>query len=88
MIEPTEQQAAVLHAVREFWREQGIGPTVRELAVRFGWNTNGVVCHLTSLARKGRLEWSRDGKARQIWPVGLRAAIRELAANSPATTAG
>jgi repressor LexA len=50
----TERQRDVYKFIREKIRGRGYGPTVREIAARFGIQSpNGVVCHLKALEKKG-----------------------------------
>ena len=50
----TERQRNVYKFIREKIRGRGYGPTVREIATRFGIRSpNGVVCHLKALEKKG-----------------------------------
>ena len=62
----TERQKAVFDFIRDLIYQRGYGPTVREIANRFGIRSpNGVVCHLKALERKGLIR--RDAnKARAI----------------------
>lgn len=65
----TEAQAGVFAYISAYCREHKYGPTVREIGDAHGWTTNGVVCHLKPLRRKGWITW-RDGQARTIQPIG------------------
>jgi repressor LexA len=50
----TEKQAAVFRFIYETARDRGYQPSFREIGERFGiGGTNGVMCHVTALARKG-----------------------------------
>lgn len=50
----TDRQRDVYKFIREKIRGRGYGPTVREIAARFGiLSPNGVVCHLKALEKKG-----------------------------------
>ena len=62
----TDRQREVYRFIRELISRRGYGPTVREIATRFGIRSpNGVVCHLKALERKGLIR--RDAnKARAI----------------------
>jgi repressor LexA len=52
----TPRQLEVYKFIREKIRGRGYGPTVRELADRFGITSpNGVVCHLKALVKKGMI---------------------------------
>lgn len=73
----TERQAEVLAAIKWHWREQGCPPTVREIGDAIGIPfTNGVICHLKSLAKKGEIVWSREKKSRGVFLPGLLEHIR------------
>ena len=81
---PTLPQAAVLEMLRRYWRDNGRPPTVREIGESLGIaSTNGVMCHLKALVKKGLVEHSPPGPGGQVttrglWPAGLRAAIAGL----------
>jgi repressor LexA len=50
----TKRQRAVYEFIRDKIQNRGYGPTVREIAERFGIRSpNGVMCHLKALERKG-----------------------------------
>lgn len=68
----TERQAEVLAFLRE---RIAIGetPTLAAIAEEFGWHgRTSAVCHLEALARKGAIEWIRDGKSCGIRLAGKR----------------
>ena len=53
----TERQRNVYKFIRDKIRGRGYGPTVREIATRFGIQSpNGVVCHLKALEKKGLIK--------------------------------
>jgi len=53
----TSRQAEIYKFIREKIQSRGFGPTIREIAVRFGIHSpNGVVCHLKALQRKGLIK--------------------------------
>ncbi len=52
----TPRQAEVLEFIREFYREQGMPPTVRELGDHFGIASSSMFDHLSALQRKGFLK--------------------------------
>lgn len=64
----TARQQKVLDAVAEFREVNGYCVTVRELADKFGWSLNGVMCHIHRLKAKGRVTWER-GQSRTLRPV-------------------
>ena len=52
--ELTPRQAAIFDHVRAAILTKGYAPTIREIGKAFGIkSTNGVVCHLKALERKG-----------------------------------
>lgn len=60
----TERQTEILGWIRE--RVRMYGPTIREIAKAHGIKTtNGVVCHLRALERKGYVRRTA-GKARAL----------------------
>lgn len=66
----TTRQQAVLSFIRNHIEQRGVAPTVREIADAFGiGSTNGVMCHLNALEKKGYIERGQ-GTARHIRIVG------------------
>jgi repressor LexA len=69
MIEPrelTDRQRRVFEFIAEHIDKHGYGPTVREIAEKFGIRSpNGVICHLRALERKGIIRRSPN-KSRTI----------------------
>jgi len=66
----TARQQEILDFIRTTIREEGVPPTVREIARHFGIRSPRAVSdHLRALERKGKLKRGR-GKARQLYPVG------------------
>lgn len=62
----TPRQKQVAAAIGKFWRQNGYGPTVRELMVEFGIaSPQGFECHLKILEAKGVIERG-ENKARSI----------------------
>lgn len=61
----TPRQQDVLDWIAGFIDVHGFSPSVREIAHSYGWTTNGVMCHLRALRRKGRVTWV-DGQSRTI----------------------
>ncbi|MFP6770620.1 MAG: repressor LexA [Planctomycetaceae bacterium] len=50
----TKRQGEVYEFLKSVFREQGFGPTIREIGAHLGIpNPNGVVCHLKALEKKG-----------------------------------
>ena len=61
----TNRQHAVLDTIREWIRERGYPPTIRELGQRLGIKSlRGVTTHLDAIAKKGFLK--RESRARSI----------------------
>ena len=51
---PTKRQQQVLNILKQFTKQHGFGPSVRDIAVAMGIaSPNGVVAHLQALERKG-----------------------------------
>lgn len=65
----TDAQAGVYAYIVAYCREHKYGPTVREIGIAFSWSTNGVVCHLRPLRKKGWITW-QDKQSRTIQPIG------------------
>ena len=65
--ELTERQKSVLQAIREWIKEHGYPPTIRELGQRLGIKSlRGVTSHLDALARKGQLSRKRSARGIRI----------------------
>lgn len=59
--ELTAKQQAVLDYIRSFRREHGYAPSIRDLMGHFQIKSpNGMVCHLRSLLKKGKIVWSES----------------------------
>src|SRR5512139_2026627 len=69
----TARQSQILEMVKDFIREQGMPPTVREIGGAFGIKSSTVFGLLSALERKGRLR--RGG-------LGARSLILEGMADS------
>jgi repressor LexA len=55
----TTRQHEVLSAIDAYTLMHGYAPSVRELGLAIGvGSTNGVVCHLKALQRKGFITWN------------------------------
>lgn len=62
----TARQREILAWVDAYIVQHGFSPTLRELVTAFGFkSTNGAVCHLIPLRKKGRLTWI-DGSPRTL----------------------
>ena len=58
----SDKQAAIFRFIYETARDLGFQPSIREIGAKFDIRSpNGVVCHLSVLARKGWIE-EVDGK--------------------------
>jgi repressor LexA len=66
----TDKQRAIYDWIVDFCESHGYSPTVRELANAFGLrSTNGAVCHLKPLAKKGWIRWTPH-RSRTMRPIG------------------
>ncbi|MGA0207595.1 MAG: hypothetical protein ACO3LT_07370 [Ilumatobacteraceae bacterium] len=66
----TDRQRAVYDWVVDYCETNGYSPTIREVRLAFGLQSNnGVMCHLIPLRKKGWLTWSSH-RSRTIRPVG------------------
>lgn len=72
LLEPTARQREVLALIDSSQRRDGYAPTIRELCdVMEIASTQGVVCHLAALKRKGFVTWARTkGRTLQITEAG------------------
>ena len=61
----TPRQLDVLRWVVGFADTHGYAPTIREIGNAYGWTTNGVMCHLNAMRKKGWVSWL-DGHARTL----------------------
>ena len=51
--------AAVLRAIKAFWRKQGFSPSIRDIQDATGISSTAVVkYHIVKLAQAGRLRWT------------------------------
>ena len=72
----TKRQHTVIEAIREWIRERGYPPTIRELGGRLGIKSlRGVTTHLDAIAKKGFLK--REPRARSIRLVDLVAPFEQ-----------
>lgn len=75
----TACQSQVLAAVARHYAEHGYGPSLRDLCDALGIaSTNGVVCHLDALERKGKIVRA-GGSARAVLLPEVAAATRAAA---------
>ena len=65
----TPRQLDVLQWIAGYIDTHGFSPSIREISHAYGWTTNGVMCHLRAMRRKGAVTWL-DGQARTIRVVG------------------
>lgn len=62
----TARQEKVLVWIEAYIAEYGYSPTLRELCKAFRFrSTQGAVCHLFAMRRKGYVTWS-DGQSRTL----------------------
>ena len=55
----TDRQREILNWIARYTTEHGFPPTIREGQLAFAFDsTNGFVCHLQALARKGWVVWN------------------------------
>jgi len=67
----TDRQRSVLEYLKQFLRDNGYPPTIREIAAHFGIRSpRGVQDHLAALERKGFIRRSRE-RSRGIELLGL-----------------
>lgn len=78
---PTPRQQYILDLIIAHIVATGQPPTAREVALLAGINSpNGVVTTVRRLREQGVLEaGGEDGKARGIWPAGLRPVLQTAA---------
>jgi repressor LexA len=65
----TPRQQEVLLWISGYIDTHGYSPTIRQIGHAFGWTTNGVVCHLRPMRKKGYVSWV-DGEARTLRVIG------------------
>jgi repressor LexA len=83
MTELTKRQRQVLDFVQSAQRTGGPPPTLREVAVRFGFKSSRAAAdHLDALKRKGFLE-SNPGKARSLRVISSLAKLRSRIVDIP-----
>ena len=72
----THRQQTVLETIRQWIRERGFPPTIRELGSQLGIKSlRGVTTHLDAIAKKGFLK--RDSRARSIRLLDLVAPFEQ-----------
>ena len=65
----TDRQREIYRWIVTYIAERGFSPTIRELCLAFQFaSTEGAMCHLRPLRRKGWLTWE-DGHARTMRPL-------------------
>lgn len=69
----TARQFEVLTYIVNYWRDEQVSPTIRDLCRYFGFSINGVVCHLEALEKKGVIR-RKPGCARGIIVLDTRLA--------------
>jgi repressor LexA len=69
MVEPTEIQKQVFDFVLGCITQDGVSPTIREIAAHFRWKSQRAAeCHINALLEKGWLTRA-EGKARSLRPA-------------------
>lgn len=53
MAKVTERQRDIVEFIRQFIRDNGYSPTVRQVGTKFNISPNGVMSHLKALEKKG-----------------------------------
>ena len=65
----TDRQREIFRWIVNYIAAHGYSPTVRELCEAFDFgSTNGAMCHLDPLRKKGWIEW-QENKARTLRPL-------------------
>ena len=69
----TRRQQAILAFIEQYWRENGMSPSFRDIQDSFGFRSpHAVTKHLSALEQKGMLRLHREGgitRARGIIPL-------------------
>lgn len=65
----TARQQDVLDWIAGYIDTHGFSPTIRQIGHAFGWTTNGVMCHLRPMRKKGYVDWV-DGCSRTLRVIG------------------
>lgn len=66
----TARQREILDWLSAYIRDHGYSPSLRELVDAFGFkSTNGAMCHLVPLRRKGFVTWL-EGHPRTLRVIG------------------
>jgi repressor LexA len=74
----TLRQIEILDFIKEFMRENGYSPTMREICDRFGFMPRAATNHVNALVRKGYLN-KKPLKSRSLEVVGFgRRGLREV----------
>ena len=87
----TRRQKEILEFLREYLEEQGISPTLEEIAGHFGVNKVTIFGHVRELERKGVITRGDRGASRTLQPVledgghsvGLVPILGRIAAGAP-----
>ncbi len=58
----TERQEEILSFARDYQQAEGVPPSTREVARKFGFSQPAAAKHLQALARQGRVQKLADGK--------------------------
>jgi SOS-response transcriptional repressor LexA len=73
---PTDRQREVLDFIRGYIADHARPPTVREISARLGiTSTNGTVCHVRALVKKGWLRPDRPAPGRDTAYVPARGEV-------------
>jgi len=75
----TSTQRAILRWIATSWRENGYGPTVREIGRSFGWDSSAAAAyqHLKRLRAKGLVRWEPNLTRTTRLTAAGRKAIKE-----------
>lgn len=65
----TARQQEVLAWIDGYIDTHGFSPTIRQIGHAFSWTTNGVMCHLRPMKKKGWITWI-EGEARTLRVIG------------------
>ena len=65
----TPRQQDVLAWIGGYIDSHEYPPTIREIANQYGWTTNGVMCHLRPMRKKGYITWT-EGCSRTLRVIG------------------
>lgn len=65
MDELTNRQQEILDSIKNYINEDGIPPTIKDIADKYGMTAPGMLDHWKALRCKGYLKW-KDGKNRTV----------------------